>query len=249
MSADSDSDADSAFRLSVVEAAIGLFAESGYEATTVDEIAAAAGISRRTFFRQFHSKEDVVFADHRSLLEQASAHLERAHSDGDADPWTAVCEAAELVFRRFQENRALSVRRYRIVSAVAALRDHEIVTVYRYERLFADYLMEALPEAPALDVVPFAASVTAGHNYLLREMLRGNPDATLERLRAELSTIRGRLVGEDGAGRDGGSASAGRVVVVVADPVAGDEEIAAAVRAELSRARRGGGEDAATMQS
>lgn len=245
MSVDPDADSESVFRLSVVEAAIGLFAESGYEATTVDEIAAAAGISRRTFFRQFHSKEDVVFADHRALLEQASAHLERAHSDGDADPWTAVCEAAELVFRRFQEDRELSVRRYRVVNAVAALRDHEIVTVYRYERLFTDHLMSVLPDVSPMVIVPFAASVTAGHNYLLREMLRGNPDATGERLRAELAAIRGRLVGDGSLGkpgRDGGSASAGRVVVVVADPVAGDEEIAAAVQAELSRARRSGDE-------
>lgn len=230
-----------------MEAAIRLFAEYGYEATTVDEIAASARISRRTFFRQFRSKEDVVFADHRALLEQAAAYLDRARSAG-ADPWSAVCEAAELVFARFEDNRELSVRRYRVVGEVEALRDREIVTVYRYERLFTDFLTTVLPDVPPLAVVSFAASVTSGHNYLLREMLRGNPDATRNRLRAELAAIRGRLADRAGGAMGGETAPVDeaavggrRVVVVVADGGARDDEITATVRTELGRARRGVG--------
>lgn len=52
------------FRLTVATAALDLFSVKGYDSTTVDDIAVAAGISRRTFFRQFRAKEDVVFADH-----------------------------------------------------------------------------------------------------------------------------------------------------------------------------------------
>lgn len=212
-------------RLRVMDVAIREFARAGFDATTVDAIAAAAGISRRTFFRQFRSKEDVVFADHQELLAQTAAHLDRARAAG-GDPWRAVCEAAELVFRRFEDNRALSVRRYRVVNATPALREREIVTVYRYERQFTDHLSAAVPSAPPVDVVAFAAAVTSGHNYLLREMLRGNPDATLARLRAELDAIRRRMTGRPAA--DGR-----RVVVAVADGGATDDEIAAAVRARL----------------
>ena len=49
-------------RTNLHDAAIGLFSERGYEATGVDDIAAAAGVSLRTFFRYFVGKDDVLFA-------------------------------------------------------------------------------------------------------------------------------------------------------------------------------------------
>ena len=132
---------DDEFRLTVVAKALELFAEQGFDATSVDEIADAAGISRRTFFRQFRSKEDVVFADHEILLAQAREYLSADHDD----PWVAVCDAAMLVFERFAQWRDIAVRRYAVIRAVPALREREIVTESRYERLFVSYLRRAAP--------------------------------------------------------------------------------------------------------
>ncbi|MEU8897088.1 TetR family transcriptional regulator [Nocardia sp. NPDC048505] len=173
------------FRLAVVDQALRLFAEKGYEATTVDEIAEAAGISRRTFFRQFRSKEDVIFADHEAQLARAAADLAAAQGD----PWDAVCAAVVGVFERFTQWREIAARRYRVVRRVPALREREIVTVFRYERLFTDYLRERLPDAPDLARVQFTAAVTATHNYLLRRMVRGESDAGAADLRVELAAI------------------------------------------------------------
>ncbi|MGI5221225.1 TetR family transcriptional regulator [Nocardia sp. CA-290969] len=173
------------FRLGVVDEALRLFAEQGYEATSVDEIAEAAGISRRTFFRQFRSKEDVIFADHEAQLLAAQEFLRQAQGD----PWEAVCEAVVQVFERFTRWRDIAERRYHVVRRVPALRDREIVTVFRYERLFTDYLRERLPDSSDLARVQFTAAVTATHNYLLRRMVRGESAAGPADLRAELSAI------------------------------------------------------------
>lgn len=58
-------------RSELAEAAARLFVAHGYEATTVDEIARAAGISVRTFFRYLGAKEEVIDAD--GLLERRIA--------------------------------------------------------------------------------------------------------------------------------------------------------------------------------
>ena len=50
-------------RLALKEAAVRLFVEKGYTATSIEDIASAADVSRRTFFRYFGSKEGVIFAE------------------------------------------------------------------------------------------------------------------------------------------------------------------------------------------
>lgn len=50
-------------REAIARQALDLFERNGFDATTVDEIAAAVGISRRTFFRYYGSKRDVVWGN------------------------------------------------------------------------------------------------------------------------------------------------------------------------------------------
>jgi len=177
-----DTDAVTAARTAVVAAALDLFAAQGFEATSVEQIAQAAGVSRSTFFRQFGGKDDVVFADHELLLEGLRAYLAEDH----ADPWQAVCEASVTVYRHFAADPELARRRYAVVRQVPALRDREIVTVFRYERLFDEYLRRAIPDLDPLDAVGFAALVTAVHNHVLRQLLRGPR-------RVPVSVLRGAL--------------------------------------------------------
>lgn len=54
----------------ITQTALGLFARHGYEATTLDMIAADAGISRRTFFHYFKSKDDILLSQQAGLGEQ-----------------------------------------------------------------------------------------------------------------------------------------------------------------------------------
>jgi AcrR family transcriptional regulator len=192
----SDTPSPSAARTGVVAAALELFERQGFEATSVEQIAQAAGVSRSTFFRQFGGKEDVVFADHEVLLDELRVWLARGHED----PWAAVCEGSERVFRHFAADPEVARRRYQVVRQVPALREREIVTVFRYERLFDDYLREAIPGLDPLDAVGFAALVTAVHNHVLRRLLRGGR-VRIGVLRSALDDVRRRYgVHPDGTG-------------------------------------------------
>lgn len=82
-------------REAIVEAALELFAEQGFEDTTIAEIADAAEVAPRTFFAYFPSKEDVVFADFPEMLEAAVARLhDRPAGESVVDAMRAIHLAA-----------------------------------------------------------------------------------------------------------------------------------------------------------
>lgn len=204
----------------IAAAAFDLFASQGYDGTTVDAIAERAGIARRTFFRYFRSKEDVIFPNHDSLLDEVQRYLRAV---GDAvSPVDAVCGGVRLVFRSYVSDPELSVRRYRLTRSVVPLRDREIASVRRYERAFGKYLYERFlainGEGVAVlraDVV--AAAVVAAHNAVLRDWLRSggaiDPFPALENAFTWVTTTfdqggvpRARRAG-DGAEADGSAAA------------------------------------------
>lgn len=177
-------------RRELAAAAMELFASKGYEETTVDEIAAAAGVARRTFFRHFRAKEEAIFPDHDDTLERAKAVLEAAPPH--EHPLDTVCRGIKEVMRMYAASPAGSVERYKLTREVPALREREIASVARYERLFTRYLLGHFDEAahrdgdddPLLAEVAASAVVTA-HNHVLRRWLRsgarGDVEAQLDR--------------------------------------------------------------------
>jgi AcrR family transcriptional regulator len=166
-------------------AAIRLLARQGFDATSVDDLADAAGMSRSTFFRKFGSKEDVVFADHERILRQVTESL----AETMQEPLAAIEDAALLVFNHHVRNPETSRARYELMQAVPALRDRELVTSHRYERAFLQHLLETLPDVEHREyqAVSFAAAVVAVHNAFLRRWLRtaaGAAEETADRSRS-----------------------------------------------------------------
>ncbi|GGN20225.1 TetR/AcrR family transcriptional regulator [Streptomyces fuscichromogenes] len=160
-------------RTRLADAAFALFDERGYEQTTVDDIAERAGVGRTTFFRHYRSKEAVIFPDHDRLLELIE---DRLATSSHSTALVAVSDAVRLVLLHYIDEGDLARRRYVLTSKVAALRDREIASVGRYQRLFREFIADWMgdpTESASLRAELMAASVVAAHNHVLRRWLRG----------------------------------------------------------------------------
>lgn len=171
------------------EAAFRLFGERGYDATSVEEIVAAAGVSRSTFFRMFGSKEAVIFPDHDRLLTQVEARLQ---ASTQMSVVSAVCDAVRVVFFHYVAEGERARERYRLTSKVPALRERELVGVSRYQRLFTQHVSAAFPpsENGQLRAELFSAGIVAAHNMVLRRWLRGETMDPQVEIDTALSTVR-----------------------------------------------------------
>jgi len=184
-------------RRELVAAAVRLFRTRGYEETTVDDIAAAAGVGRRTFFRYLRSKEDAISPDHEVGLARVAEVFASAHP---AETTAAlVLRAGETVFDLYAEDPALSVERFRLTHEVPALRDRESARVDHYRRLFTRQLRERFAGDPdgELRAAVTGAAVVAAHNLALRAWLAdGAPADGLEACKERFRRVATMLPGE-----------------------------------------------------
>jgi AcrR family transcriptional regulator len=175
-------------RDAIVEAAFRLFATRGYEATSVEDIAAEARVSRSTFFRAFGSKEAVVFPDHDQIL----AHVEqRLSSSSASSALTAVTDAVKVVLSHYVAEGSRARERYGLTSTVPTLRERELVSGARYQRLFRTYLSSwgDGSEASELRAELMAAAVVAAHNRVLRRWMRHESLDPQRDIEEALSTV------------------------------------------------------------
>jgi AcrR family transcriptional regulator len=211
----------------LVDSAFELFAERGYEQTTVDDIAERAGVGRTTFFRQYRSKEDVIFPDHDRLV---AAVRDRLATSTGSTAIVAVSEAVRLVLLHYVAEGERARRRYKLTSGVAALRDREIVSVARYQRLFREFIANWMGSAEhaALRAELMAAAVVSAHNHVLRRWLRKDTDDPTGELDAAMSQVVTLFTDTGDASNGDGS-----IVVVVRDSRK-PNQVAAAVRRALA---------------
>jgi AcrR family transcriptional regulator len=107
------------------QAALALYAERGFENTTVAEIAARAGLTERTFFRHFADKREVLFWG-AAMLEQLAVSAVEAAPES-ASPIDAITTGLEATGPMFEERRDYARRRQRVIDANAELRERELI--------------------------------------------------------------------------------------------------------------------------
>lgn len=168
----------------LVAAAFALFARNGFASTTVDQIAAEAGVGRTTFFRNFPAKEDVVFPDHEPILHAVEARLSSASS---ATARVAVLEAAALVLDHYVGEGDIARSRYELTRSIPALRAAEIANQRDYQRLFRDHARSWGYDD--LDAELLAAGVVTAHNHVLRRWLRRLTDTPRPELAAAIDRL------------------------------------------------------------
>ncbi len=186
-------------RAEIEQVAFGLFDQQGFDATTVDDIAAAAGIGRRTFFRYFASKNDVVWGEFdRDLARMA----ERFTGYGVAQPLGDVLRDAVVAYNALDPAEVpRHRRRMALILHVPALQAHSTLRYAAWRQVVADYVGSRLgcaPDALAPRLAghtALAAAVAAYEQWLADEAAGADEladllDATLRAVADGLNAFR-----------------------------------------------------------
>jgi AcrR family transcriptional regulator len=134
-------------RRTIEDAALRLFAERGFSATTISDIAAAADIAPRTFFSYFPSKEDVVFAHFDEYAASLQRHLDERES-GETTFDALRAWTADLIDATEPEERERDAIRKQLTCDNEGLEAYERHLMSRFETVIAASVAKDLGDEP-----------------------------------------------------------------------------------------------------
>lgn len=176
----------------IERAAFALFIEFGFDQTTTDQIAEAAGIGRRTLFRYFPSKNDIPWGQFDDNLDYFRATLDSMPAD--IPPWQAVQQSV-VRFNSFDVTALEQHRvRMRLILTTPSLQAHSVLMYERWRSVIAEYLARRLGTQPT-DLLPrLAAHVSLALSICAYEQWLDEPGTSLAQLLAEsMLALRGYL--------------------------------------------------------
>jgi AcrR family transcriptional regulator len=128
-----------------------LFETRGYELTTVEEIAARAGVTERTFFRYFADKREVLFGgakDLERLIVDTIVNVPAATT-----PLDAVTAALQATASMFEERRGYARKRRGIITTHADLQERELIKLASLAAAIAHSLRQRGVAASGADLI------------------------------------------------------------------------------------------------
>jgi AcrR family transcriptional regulator len=180
-------------RRAIEDAAFRLFAERGFQATTVADIADAADVAPRTFFAYFPSKEDVLFADFDATAEALAERL-RGRPPGEST-FDALRDWITGLLPDLEADEDREALRHRLCSEYESIAAHERHLMARFEAIIAESVAVDLGDQPT-DVRP--RMIAAAAIAALMAMRPDDPGAEelparqkLQRLDEALEFLRG----------------------------------------------------------
>lgn len=174
------------------QAALTLYGEHGFDNTTVAEIAARAGLTKRTFFRYFADKREVLFWGAQAL-EQLFVE-EVLAAPASAPPLDAVGAALDAVAPVFEERREFAGRRQQIITANPELQERELIKLASLSRAVAEALRRRGVGDPAATltaeagITVFRVAFERWVDERNQQPLQGLMRESLEELRAVAAT-------------------------------------------------------------
>ena len=167
-------------RAELEQIALERFAERGFAATTVDDIAAASGISRRTFFRYYPSKNDVGWGDFEVLLEAMEAWL--AQTDLDVPVLEALTDAVVRFNSLPPEAVAAHRQRMSLILHVPALQAHSNLRYADWRAVVARFVASRVGGEEGAALPQLVGHVALGAAAASYEQWLADPAASLSPL-------------------------------------------------------------------
>jgi AcrR family transcriptional regulator len=137
------------------QAALTLYGERGFDSTTVADIAEHAGLTKRTFFRYFADKREVLFSGSEALEELFVTEVGAAPES--AAPLDAVAAALDAAAAMFEQRREFAARRQQIIAANPELQERELIKLASLAGAVAEALRRRGVDDPAAILTAEAA--------------------------------------------------------------------------------------------
>lgn len=163
-------------RRAIAVAAVRLFAERGYEETTIADIAAAADISPRTFFSYFPSKEDVIFAEVDDRLAEVSDRLGRRPS-GETALETIRRGIVDVMEALVTEHGDYGAAQIQLVLGRPGLQARALQRMYDTQQEVEARVRELCPEIDEIDAVVVAGVAVGGMQAVITHCRRHGYEA------------------------------------------------------------------------
>jgi mycofactocin system transcriptional regulator len=168
--------------------ALDLFASHGFDEVSVDDVARAAGIARRTLFRYYSSKNAIPWGDFDAHLNLMRELLASGDQRGDI---AVALRTALLAFNRFDDEERHR-QRMRLILGTDALQAHSMTMYAGWRTVVAEYVAHRRGEDPGGLVPQTAAWTLLGVALTAYEQWLADESVSLERLLGDAFDVVGR---------------------------------------------------------